>query len=221
MNWSEFHPSYTDIWRGSYRDIFVMRDLLILFFVKRKFRKSFFVIRDLKVLRDPRRTWIIRDLTTPLLVVWDTNPKNGESSIRSDLGRQFATRSSGVWFLSENQILFFVPRSCNVAQCTFYLVSIVGSLGLRESVRFVVDWAVQRMRQIKECGTFIRIWREQDQSRYDMFIKSHLHISHRLANAAAVTTRTVSFVDYVWSVSVSVLNIEKASFWFVLFTVGK
>ena len=81
--------------------------------------------------------------------VWDTNPKNGESSIGSDLGRQFATRSSGVRFQSEIQNFFFVPRSCNVAQCTFYLVSIVGSLGLRGSVRFVVDWAMQRMRQLK------------------------------------------------------------------------
>ena len=39
--------------RGSYRGIFVMRDYLILFSVKREFRKLFFVTRDLKVLRDP------------------------------------------------------------------------------------------------------------------------------------------------------------------------
>ena len=31
----------------------MMRDWLILFFVKREFRKLFFVTRDLKVLRDP------------------------------------------------------------------------------------------------------------------------------------------------------------------------
>ena len=45
--------------RGSYRGIPVMRDWLILFSVKREFNKLFFVIRDLKVLRDPWRTWII------------------------------------------------------------------------------------------------------------------------------------------------------------------
>ena len=39
--------------RGSDRAILVMRDELILFFVKREFRKLFFVTRDLKVLRDP------------------------------------------------------------------------------------------------------------------------------------------------------------------------
>ena len=39
---------------GSYRVIRVMRDHeLILFSVKREFRKLLFVIRDLKVLRDP------------------------------------------------------------------------------------------------------------------------------------------------------------------------
>ena len=38
---------------GSYRGIPVMRDWLILFSVKREFNKLFFVIRDLKVLRDP------------------------------------------------------------------------------------------------------------------------------------------------------------------------
>ena len=31
----------------------MMRDQLILFFVKREFRKLFFVTRDLKVLSDP------------------------------------------------------------------------------------------------------------------------------------------------------------------------
>ena len=31
----------------------MMRDWLILFFVKREFRKLFFVARDLRVLRDP------------------------------------------------------------------------------------------------------------------------------------------------------------------------
>ena len=41
------------IQRGSYRGIPVMRDWLILFSVKREFNKLFFVIRDLKVLRDP------------------------------------------------------------------------------------------------------------------------------------------------------------------------
>ena len=45
--------------RGSYRGIPVMRDWLILFSVKREFNNLFFVIRDLKVLRDPWRTWII------------------------------------------------------------------------------------------------------------------------------------------------------------------
>ena len=39
--------------RGSYRDILVMRDEPILFSVKREFKKIFFVIRDLKVSRDP------------------------------------------------------------------------------------------------------------------------------------------------------------------------
>ena len=39
--------------RGSYRGILVMRDWLILFSVKREFRKLFFVTRDLKVLSDP------------------------------------------------------------------------------------------------------------------------------------------------------------------------
>ena len=39
--------------RGSYRGIPVMRDWLILSSVKREFNKLFFVIRDLKVLRDP------------------------------------------------------------------------------------------------------------------------------------------------------------------------
>ena len=35
--------------RGSYRGILVMRDKLILSFVKRELEKLFFVIRDLKV----------------------------------------------------------------------------------------------------------------------------------------------------------------------------
>ena len=39
--------------RGPYRGIPVMCDWLILFSVKREFNKLFFVIRDLKVLRDP------------------------------------------------------------------------------------------------------------------------------------------------------------------------
>ena len=39
--------------RGSYRGIFVMRDSLILFPMKRECNKLFFVIRDLKVLPDP------------------------------------------------------------------------------------------------------------------------------------------------------------------------
>ena len=39
--------------RGSHRGILVMRDWLILFSVKCEFNKLFFVIRDLKVLRDP------------------------------------------------------------------------------------------------------------------------------------------------------------------------
>ena len=43
----------SDLQRGSYRGITVMRDWLILFSVKREFNKLFFVIRDLKVLRDP------------------------------------------------------------------------------------------------------------------------------------------------------------------------
>ena len=45
--------------RGSYRGILVMRDKLILLSVEREFRKLFFVTRDLKVLRDQRRTRII------------------------------------------------------------------------------------------------------------------------------------------------------------------
>ena len=45
--------SLTTLLRGSYRGILVMRDYLILFSVKREFRKLFFVTRDLKVLRDP------------------------------------------------------------------------------------------------------------------------------------------------------------------------
>ena len=44
---------------GSYRGIPVMRDWLSLFSVKREFNKLFCVIRDLKVLRDPWRTWTI------------------------------------------------------------------------------------------------------------------------------------------------------------------
>jgi len=38
------------------RGIFVMRNQLILFSVKREFGKLFFVILNLNVLRDPRRT---------------------------------------------------------------------------------------------------------------------------------------------------------------------
>ena len=42
---------------GSYKGIHVMRNQkLILFSAKRELRKVFFVILDLKVLRDPRRT---------------------------------------------------------------------------------------------------------------------------------------------------------------------
>jgi len=41
------------MFRGSYRGIIVMRDELILFSVKREFRKLFFVTRDLKALCDP------------------------------------------------------------------------------------------------------------------------------------------------------------------------
>ena len=52
-------PCLLVVWGGSYRGITVMRDWLILFSVKREFNKLFFVIRDLKVLRDPWRTWII------------------------------------------------------------------------------------------------------------------------------------------------------------------
>ena len=40
-------------YRGSYRGFPVMGDWLILFSVKCEFHKLFFVIRDLKVLRDP------------------------------------------------------------------------------------------------------------------------------------------------------------------------
>ena len=37
---------------GSYKDILMIRDKLILFSVKREFRKLFFVTRDMKVSRD-------------------------------------------------------------------------------------------------------------------------------------------------------------------------
>ena len=53
LNWPFFHS-----W-GSYRAILVMRAWLILFSVKREFRKLFFMTHDLKVLHDPWRTWII------------------------------------------------------------------------------------------------------------------------------------------------------------------
>ena len=49
--WCKFLFEYPS--RGSYRCILVMREKLILFSVKREFRKLFFVIGDLKVLRDP------------------------------------------------------------------------------------------------------------------------------------------------------------------------
>ena len=39
--------------RGSYKDILVICDKLILFSVKREFRKLFLVIRDQRVLRAP------------------------------------------------------------------------------------------------------------------------------------------------------------------------
>ena len=69
------------LFRGSYRGFLVMRDWLILFSVKCEFRKLFFVTRDLKVLRDPWRTWnrnrysryswfyhsILRDFQTQIL----------------------------------------------------------------------------------------------------------------------------------------------------------
>ena len=45
--------SLQNMYEGLYRGIFVMRDWLILFSVKREFKKLFFVTRDLKVLRDP------------------------------------------------------------------------------------------------------------------------------------------------------------------------
>ena len=53
---SPFPPLRTPVTqatRGSYRGILVMCDQLILFSVKREFRKLFFVTRDLKVLNDP------------------------------------------------------------------------------------------------------------------------------------------------------------------------
>ena len=42
---------HVELLRGSYSGILVMRDQLILFSVKHEFRKLFFVIRDVKVLR--------------------------------------------------------------------------------------------------------------------------------------------------------------------------
>ena len=44
---------------GSYRGILVMYDWLILYFMKREFRKLIFVNRDVKILRDLGKTWII------------------------------------------------------------------------------------------------------------------------------------------------------------------
>ena len=55
MKWftvADFLCARSYVYRGSYRGIPVMRDWLILFSVKREFNKLFFVIRDLKVLRD-------------------------------------------------------------------------------------------------------------------------------------------------------------------------
>ena len=50
-----------------------------------------------------------------------------------------------------------------------------------------------------------------------MFLNSHLHISHGLADVT-VTARTVSFVDHIWPMSVFVFQIEKA---FDLFSLPK
>jgi len=45
-----------ELQKGSCRGSLVIRDFLILFSVKRELWIVFFVIRDLEVLRDPRKT---------------------------------------------------------------------------------------------------------------------------------------------------------------------
>ena len=52
----------------------------ILLSRKNEFRERFFVIRDQKVLRDPRKTWIIHDIRDIALYsswFWDTSTPKG------------------------------------------------------------------------------------------------------------------------------------------------
>ena len=88
------------LWRGSYRCILVMRDYLILFSVKRKFRKLFFVIRDPKVLHDPQTELElftdIRDFTTQFYVILRRGSSERlDSSFESDSDMRFA-----IWSLN-------------------------------------------------------------------------------------------------------------------------
>ena len=74
-----------------------MRDLLISVSVKREFKKLLFLTRDLKVLREPWRSWIIndiRDFTTLFYVILRRESSEWlESSIQNDLGIPFAIGS--------------------------------------------------------------------------------------------------------------------------------
>ena len=76
--------------------------------MKREFRKLFFVIRDLKVLRDPRRTLTdIRNFTNLFFVILRHEfSERLESSIVSDLGMRFAIRSLDFSSLSRFHIAF-------------------------------------------------------------------------------------------------------------------
>ena len=62
----------TVVRRGLYRGILVMRDLLILFSVKSKFRKLFFVTRDIRFCvtrEEPEMLTDIRDFATLFYVI--------------------------------------------------------------------------------------------------------------------------------------------------------
>ena len=70
--------------------------------MKHEFKKIFFMIRDLKVLRDPRGLELLtdtHDFTTLLFVILRHECSEWlESSIESDLGMRFAIRSLDLAF---------------------------------------------------------------------------------------------------------------------------
>ena len=82
----------------------LIRRFLILFSVKREVRKLFFVTRDLKVLRDPRRTWTFNRYSwfhhSILGDFGDASPPNGRTTVAKSQSRTTALRHGKLQLLS-------------------------------------------------------------------------------------------------------------------------